>query len=74
MTIQTSNKTPRLIPVPKWNDFHPYPAPGGLRGLVFHRETNGFSKVVKKVGRRVLIDEDAFFAWVAEQNANARRK
>ncbi len=34
---------------------------GGLRHLIFNRETNGFKKAFIHLGRRVLIDEDAFF-------------
>jgi hypothetical protein len=58
---ETSN---RLIPAKKWNDFHPWPPLGGLRHLIFNEKTNGFDKVVRRVGRRVLIDEAAFFEWV----------
>ena len=61
-------QTPRLIPLTEWGDYHPYPPVGGLRHLVFYAKTNGFHKVVKRVGRRVLIDEQAFFVWVDEQN------
>jgi hypothetical protein len=39
-----------------------------LRWLLFNREVNGLRKAVLKVGRRLLIDEDAFFTWIAEQN------
>ena len=42
---------------------------GGLRWLLFHRETNGLNKAVVKIGRRVLIDEDKFFEWVLRQNS-----
>ena len=42
---------------------------GGLRWLLFHRETNGLNKAVVKIGRRVLIDEDKFFEWVMQQNS-----
>ncbi len=59
----------RLIPVTKWNEYHPWPPLGGLRHLVFHAKSNGFDKVVKHAGRRVLIDEQAFFEWVEEQSA-----
>ena len=45
-------------------------ATGGLRHLVFHADRNGFDKVVKRAGRRVLIDEEAFFEWVEEQNGD----
>lgn len=64
MTTQAT----RLIPLSKWNDYHPWPPKGGLRHLVFYEKTNGFEKVVRRCGRRVLIDEAAFFAWVSSQN------
>ncbi len=54
----------RLIPLTNWNQHHAWPPIGGLRHLVFFENTNGFHKVVRRVGRRVLIDEAAFFAWV----------
>lgn len=53
-----------LIPVNRWNERHAWPALGGLRHLIFHAKTNGFDAVIRRVGRRVLIDEDAFFEWV----------
>jgi hypothetical protein len=39
-----------------------------LRWLLFNREINGLQRVVVKVGRRLLIDEEEFFAWIDEQN------
>jgi len=60
-------KSPRLIPVPQWNSYHAWPPPGGLRYLIFHAKSNGFDKVIRRVGRRVLIDEQAFFEWVESQ-------
>lgn len=54
----------RFIPLTDWNQHHAWPPIGGLRHLVFFENTNGFHKVVRRVGRRVLIDEAAFFAWV----------
>ena len=59
----------RLIPLTAWSKHHAWPPLGGVRHLVFHQETNGFKKVVKRVGRRLLIDERAFFEWVDEQNS-----
>jgi len=58
----------RLIPVTKWNEHHQWPPLGGLRHLIFHEKKNGFSKVIRRCGRRVLIDEAAFFSWMEEQN------
>ena len=68
---QTNTPTnSRLIPLTKWNDYYPWPPLGGLRHLVFHSRTNGFSKVVRRIGRTVLLDENAFHAWVREQNGD----
>jgi hypothetical protein len=58
-----------LIPVTAWNDHHPWPPVGGLRHLIFNAGNNGFDAVVRRCGRRVLIDEAEFFAWVARQGA-----
>lgn len=62
----------RLIPLTEWNKHHQWPPLGGLRHLVFFAKTNGFSKVVRRVGRRVLLDERAFFEWVDDENAKPK--
>ena len=54
----------RLIPVPKWPEYHPWPSVAGLRWMIFNADKNGFGAVIRRVGRRVLIDEQAFFRWV----------
>jgi hypothetical protein len=72
LTKQESPPT-RLIPVTEWTKFFPYPTLGSLRFLIFHANTNGFAKVVKRLGRRVLIDERAFFEYVEEQTKEANK-
>lgn len=71
--METNNspkqQQPRLIPATQWNEHHQWPPLGGLRHLIFNAESNGFKKVIKRCGRRVLIDEAAFFEWMEEQNA-----
>lgn len=57
-----------LIPVPQWNNHHPWPPLGGLRHLIFHADKNGFKTAFKRVGRRVLVDEAEFFRCVERQN------
>ncbi len=61
----------RLIPVTSWNDHHAWPPMGGLRHLIFNAEKNGFKKCIRRIGRRILIDEESFFKWVEEQNMPA---
>jgi hypothetical protein len=58
----------RYIPVPKWKDHHCWPPIGGLRHLVFHKDTNGFATAFKKSGRIILIDEAEFFACIERNN------
>ena len=64
----------RYIPASDWNKYHAWPKQGGLRHLIFNAETNGFKKAVKRVGRRVLIDEAAFFDYVDELNMEANHE
>lgn len=62
----------RLIPVTQWNQFHLWPTEAALRFYIFNAEFNGFDNVVKRVGRRILIDEEAFFLWVEKRNAGGK--
>ncbi len=61
----------KYIPVPEWNNHHSWPSIGGLRHLIFYAKTNGFHECIRRVGRRVLIDEAAFFVWVDRQKSNS---
>ena len=36
--------------------------------MIFHAKRNGFAKAFKRVGKRVLIDEEVFFECVDEKN------
>jgi hypothetical protein len=64
--MQTENI--RLIPVTQWNNYHTYPTIGALRALIFNADKNGFNKVIRRIGGRVLLHEQAFFKWVEEIN------
>lgn len=37
---------------------------GSIRWLWFNAEKNGFGACVRKVGKKVLIDRDAFINWI----------
>lgn len=67
------NKT-RYIKVTDWANHHPWPVIGGLRHLIFHEESNGFSTVVKRVGRTILIDEAEFFKWMENHDNQGLKK
>lgn len=65
---QEKESNRKLIPLTKWPEYHPWPPIGGLRYLVFNAASNGFDKVIRKIGGRMLIDETAFFKWVDEHD------
>lgn len=60
--VETKSES-RLIPLVKWNEFHPDPSPKALRMLVFRKDENGFDEVIERRGKRVLINEDKYFEW-----------
>jgi hypothetical protein len=39
-----------------------------LRNLIFNAKANGFDACLVRVGRKILIDEAAFFQWIDSQN------
>jgi hypothetical protein len=47
---------------------------GGLRSLIFNEHTNGLAKsgAIVRIGRKVLIDETKFFAWIESQNQGGK--
>ena len=57
----------RLIPLAKWDTYHPFPTVPALRWMRFNGDKTGFNNCILKVGKRVLIDETKFFQWVHTQ-------
>ena len=60
----------RLIPLTDFPNHHAYPPIGQLRALVFNSKNNGFERCIRRVGKRILIDEAEYFAWVDNQKFN----
>lgn len=60
----------KLIPLTSWPSVHSYPPLGQLRALVFNSQNNGFDRCIRRVGKRILIDEAEYFAWVDSQKFN----
>ncbi|MEI6270543.1 MAG: hypothetical protein WCP01_16830 [Methylococcaceae bacterium] len=64
---------PTLSTVNQFTTKHPAFTLGGLRSLIFNEKTNGLksSGAVVRIGRKVLIDDAKFFAWIESQNEAA---
>ena len=43
---------------------HPAFSESSLSYHIFHAAKNGFDKVIKRVGRKILINEQRFFEWL----------
>ncbi len=69
--MKDTSESRRLIPAVKWDQYHPWPSKAALRFIIFNAKKNGFDSVVRRIGRRVLIDEAAFFAWADRQGRSA---
>jgi len=41
---------------------------GGTRHLIFNAEKNGFAECIRRVGKKILIVEDAFIRWLENRN------
>lgn len=37
---------------------------GGLRGLLHRRKENGLNTAILKIGKKILIDKEAFEVWL----------
>ena len=67
MTVQTAWA---YLTVQQFTAKHTAFNTGGLRSLIFNEHQNGLAKsgAIVRIGRKVLIDEIKFGAWVESQN------
>jgi hypothetical protein len=68
------SRPPQLRTVDQFCQEHPAFTPGGIRWLLFHRQSNGLESAVVRVGRRVFIDVERFFTWVDTQNRRVEQE
>ncbi len=54
----------RYILLTDWNKYFDYPKLGTLRSLVFNAHKNGFNKVIRRIGNRIVINVDKFYVWL----------
>ena len=64
----TTTANPVYLTTKQLCEKHTALAEGGVRHWIFNAESNGLSKAIKRVGRKVLIDESKFLAWIEEQD------
>ncbi len=56
--------TRNLLTVRQFAEKHRAFSEASLRFSIQNSNKNGFDKVIRRLGRKILIDECAFFKWV----------
>lgn len=56
-----------LLTVKQFAIKHPAFSEASLRYHIFHERTNGLSPALRRVGRKILINEEQFFIWIDNQ-------
>ncbi len=41
-----------------------------IRWLIFNEKENGFSRCIRRIGRKIILDLDAFESWIDEKEKN----
>lgn len=59
-----------LFTIKQFCALHPWAKVGGVRSQIFFSETNGLKAAgaVLRIGRKVLIDGEAYLSWIYKQN------
>ena len=58
--------------IPQFCEQNPAFKEGGIRYWIFNEHQNGLAEsgAICRIGRKVLIHESKFFAWIEQQNEN----
>lgn len=73
-----------FLTISQFSKKHPAFSEASLRNLIFHSKPrssslgripgNGLGSAIARVGRRVLIDEQAFFEWLEQHREGSSGK
>lgn len=61
MRLSTVKEMPKLYPVFTQDS---------IRWLIYNEKTNDFSKVLRRIGGKILIDLDDFESWITEHRGD----
>lgn len=61
------NLTDEYVTVAQLSERYPAFSQGSIRWLIFNGETNGFKKVVRKIGRKVILNLRQFQNFLEEK-------
>jgi len=69
ITAATTSPNRVLLTVRQFAERHPFLTESSLRFQIFNRASNRLelSGAIVRLGRKILIDEERYFAWVDSQ-------
>ena len=59
---------PNYLTVKQMAAKHPAFSEASLRYHIFNEEKNGINKVIRRIGRKILINENQFLEWIEQQS------
>lgn len=66
--MNDNHNLPTYLTVKQLVEKHAALTEGGVRGWIFNATSNGFDHCIKRVGRKLLINEARFFEWIGQQS------
>lgn len=66
--LEQQTQARNLLTVKQFTQKYKFLSESALRALIFRRNQNGFSKVIKRINKKILIDVDLFFLFIEEQS------
>lgn len=66
--MENYQSTKNFVTIKQWLQKHPAIPEGGIRHLIFTNKDNFNTQVVKKIGRKILLDEQAFLNFINEHS------
>ena len=67
---ETLEKTKKFVSLKQITEIHPAFTLPGLRWIIFNEKFNGASVFIKRIGKKIVIDLEAFENWVNEKGEN----
>lgn len=64
--MPTVDTPTRFVPLSKWAEHYDWPTVPAMRWMLYNASTNGLDRfnATRRVGRRILIDPEAFHRWI----------
>ena len=66
------NTLTNYFTVKQFAEKFPFVSQSSLRWMIFNAEKNGFNKVIKRIGAKILINADLFEDWLKEINGDGK--